>query len=92
MENGNDGSRLGRVDVLDGVPGTTTVSQVSCSGEIDLRCSRTTLGLTISNNAGDNQVWVIHDCTKRDSQRVTELTTFMDGSWGFGIDVTEQLA
>ena len=92
MEDGDDGSRLGGVDVLDGVPGAATVSRVLYSEGADLRCSRTTLGLTISNNAGDDQVWVVHDCTKRDGQRVTQLATLVDGPWGFGVDVTEQLA
>jgi len=92
MEDRDDSSRLGRVDVLDGVPGAATVSRVLYSEGADLRCSRTTLGLAISNKAGNNQVWVIHNCTERDSQRVTQLTTLVDGSWGFGVDVTGQVS
>ena len=51
------------------------------------------LGLTITNDAGDDEIGLVHDSTEGNAQGVSELTTLVDGSWSFCIDVTgpEQL-
>ena len=48
----------------------------------------TTLGLTITHHASDDQIGVIHDCAERDSKRISQLTTLMDRTGGLGVDVT----
>lgn len=54
---------------------------------VNIRCGGTTLGLTITNHAGHNQVGLVHDRTKRHRQSITQLSTLMDGTRRFRIDV-----
>ena len=57
------------------------------------RCSGASLGLTVTDDAYTDQVGLVHDSTEGDTKSIAELTTFVDGSWSFCVDVTgaEQL-
>ena len=68
-----DRARLGRVDVLVAVPRGG---------------SGTGLGLTVTNDASDDEVGLVHDGTEGHAQSVAELTTLVDGSGGLSVDVT----
>jgi hypothetical protein len=48
----------------------------------------TSLGFTVTNNACDDEVWVVHDGTESYAECIPELTTFVNGSWSFGVNVT----
>ena len=50
--------------------------------------SGTGLGLTVTNDASDDEVGLVHDGTEGHAQGVAELTTFVDGAWSLGVDVT----
>lgn len=84
-------ARLGGVDVLVPMPRAMN-EEVSGEGQggkrEDTRCGGTGLGFAISDDADDDEVWLVHDSTERDAERVSELATFVDGAWRLGIDVT----
>src|SRR5215471_8155384 len=51
-------------------------------------CScRTGFGLPITNDAGYNEARIIHRSSKRGSQRVAQLTAFMDGPWDARVEM-----
>ena len=50
--------------------------------------SGTGLGLTVTNDASDDEVGLVHDGTEGHAQGVAELTTLVDGSGGLSVDVT----
>lgn len=72
VQDGNDSARLGRVKILDGMPG--------CSG-------RTSLGLAIADNTGHDEVGLVHDGAEGNRESIAQLATLMDRAWGLGIDV-----
>jgi hypothetical protein len=72
VDNREDGTRLSRVDILDSMP--------SGSGGASL-C------LTVTDDAADDEVWVVHDGAEGDAEGVAELTTLVDGSWSFCVDM-----
>ena len=55
---------------------------------IHSRCSGTSLSLTITDNTDTDQVGLVHDSTEGDTKSIAELTTFVDGAWSLGVDVT----
>lgn len=54
---------------------------------LDSRRRRAGLGLAVADNAGDDQVGVVHDGAERDGQRVAQLSALVDGAGSLGIDV-----
>jgi len=72
VEDGEDGTRFGRVDVLEAMP--------SSSGG-------TGLCFAIAYDAAYNEVWVVHDGAKGGTECVAEFTAFVDCTRSFGVDV-----
>lgn len=72
MDNRDNGPTLCGIDILVAVP---------CGR------GRTSFRLTVADDASNHEVWVIHDRTKGNREGVSELATFVDGAWCFGIDV-----
>lgn len=56
--------------------------------EKNTRCSWSGLSFTVTDNAGDDEIRVIHDCAECDAQGVAELTTFVDRSGRLSIDMS----
>src|SRR5258708_23777007 len=52
------------------------------------RSGWTSLGLSIANNTGNNQVRIIHRGTKGGSQRIAQFTTFMNGTRNTRVEMT----
>lgn len=72
-----DSARLSGVNVLESVP----------------RCgSGAGLGFTVTDDAGYDEVGLIYDCSEGDTERVSQLSTFMDSTRSFGIDVTRKVS
>jgi len=76
MEDGKDSARLCRVEILDSVPGSR---------------SRTSFCLSVADDASDNEVRVVHYRTEGNAESVTELTALVNGSRGFGVDMTDKI-
>ncbi len=76
MDDRDNGTGLGWVDVLVCVPG---------SG------SGTCFGLTVTDNAGNDEIGFVHDGTEGDAEGVPKLTTFVDGAWSSSVDMTSIL-
>ena len=51
--------------------------------------SGTGLGLTVTNDASDDEVGLVHDSTEGDAESIAEFATFVDRARGLGVDVTE---
>lgn len=73
MYNRENRARFSRIDVLARMPG---------SG------GRAGFGLAIANDTGNDKMGIIHDSAKRNTESVAKFTTLMNGSRGFGIDMT----
>lgn len=58
--------------------------------ELDSRCSRTRFSLAVANNSAGNQIRLIHYRSKCYRQDIAKLTTFVDRSWRFGVNMAEQ--
>ena len=54
----------------------------------DVRCSRAGLSLTVADHAYTDKIGLVHDGTERDTERIAELTTLVDGSGSLSVDVT----
>jgi len=65
-------ARFSGVDVLISMPGSRSWASFS---------------FAVTNNAGNDKMRIVHDGAKGDTESITEFTTFMDGSRGFGIDM-----
>ena len=52
------------------------------------RCCGASLGLTVTDDAYTDQAGLVHDSTEGDTKSIAELTTFVDGAWSLGVDVT----
>jgi len=50
--------------------------------------SRSGFAFTVTDHGNSNVVWLVHDRTIGDGQTITELTTLVDGSGSFGVDLT----
>lgn len=90
MEDWENCTRLFGVDVLDAVP--RAIGSQTSTKEREMqhsRRSRPSLGFTITNNTGNNEVRVIHHSTKRHSQCITQLSTFVNCAGCLSVDVTE---
>ena len=60
---------------------------------MNLRCCGASLRFAVTDYANDDQIGLVHHSSKGDTESISEFTTFVNGSWGFCIDVTgaEQL-
>ena len=53
------------------------------------RCCGTGLGFTITDDTDTDEIGLVHDSAERDTESISQFTTFVDGTRGLGIDVTE---
>ena len=56
-----------------------------------VRCSGASLGFTVADYADNDEIWLVHDSTERDTERIPEFTTLVDGSWSLSVDVTVRI-
>lgn len=67
----------------------STVSIVQANGLlVDERSSGSSLGLSITYYTGHYQIRFIHDGTKGHSESIAKLSSFMNSTRGFSVDVT----
>lgn len=57
-------------------------------GRYSVRSSGSRLCFAIADNAGDDEVWMIHYSTEADTKSISELATFVNTSWGLCINMT----
>src|SRR6266571_4858178 len=73
VQNWENGSRLCGINILVCVPG----------------CSRwTCFCFAVTDNAGHDEVWIIHYCAKGDAESIPKLASFVDAARCFCIDMT----
>lgn len=68
----------------------STVSFVLARAIQNERSSGTGLRFSVTHYTWDYQIRLIHDCTKRYSKSIAELSAFMDSAGGLGVDVAVQ--
>ena len=47
------------------------------------------LGLAITDDAGNDEVWIIHHGAEGYAESISQFAPFVDTAWGFSVDVTE---
>jgi hypothetical protein len=71
MKNRQDSPRLFGINEFVAMPGS---------------CCWSGLGLTVTDNTGNNQVRIIHDCTKGNRESISQFATFVDRSGNLSVD------
>lgn len=61
-------------------------------GKINSRSCWPSLCLTIAHHAGDNEIRVVHNCTERNSQSISQLASFVDCTGSLSVDMTENVS
>lgn len=75
VKDGQDGTRFGRVDVLERMP---------------RRSCWTGFCFTVSDDTGHDKVRIIHYGSKGNTEGVSKFSTLVYTSWGFRVDVTRK--
>ena len=76
MDDREDGTGFGGVDVLDSVPSSSGGARFC---------------LTVTDDAADDEVWVVHDCAEGDAQGVTKFTALVDCSRSFCVNMAVEI-
>lgn len=58
------------------------------TANLNERSGRARFGFAVTDHAGCNQIWVVHDGAKGHGESVTQLSTLVDRPRRFGVDVT----